>query len=145
RAGSPDVLHLTARARLGEALADEELAALFLSPQVSTADLLALAHGRRAAADPHIETFSPLYLTNECDAACRMCGMRGSNAALVRETADAPTVAAQLAVLRRRGLRAVALLTVEYHHGPLRQAMIGRAAEALGEALAHGFAHVLVN
>src|SRR5439155_900580 len=45
----------------------------------------------------------------------------------------------------RRGLRAVALLTGEYHHGPYRRTMIARTAEALRAALARGFTHVLVN
>lgn len=145
RAASAEVPALAARVRAGEPLADEELTALFLSPQVSTDGLLALACGRRPAGGPHIETFSPLYLTNECDAECRMCGMRRTNTELVRETADGATAAAQLAILRYRGLRAVALLTGEYRPGPLRRTMITRTAEALGEALARGFRHVLVN
>src|SRR5207247_744778 len=52
---------------------------------------------------------------------------------------------AQLDILHRRGLRAVALLTGEYHHGPYRRTMIARTAEALRAALARGFRHVLVN
>jgi 2-iminoacetate synthase len=118
---------------------------LLLSSRVSTESLLALARARRAAATPHIETFSPLYLTNECDGACKMCGMRGDNDDLVRETAGAETIEEQLAILHRRGLRAVALLTGEYRHGPRRDAMIARAAAALRTALAHGFVHVLIN
>jgi 2-iminoacetate synthase len=136
---------LVARAHGGEVLADEELAALVLSPHVATDDLLAVPRGRRADGPLAIETFSPLYLTNECDAECRMCGMRRGNAMLVRETATAATVAAQLDILHRRGLRAVALLTGEYRPGPLRRAMIAAAAAALRAALARGFVHVLVN
>jgi len=140
-AGVDDVFE---RAACGAALADDELVALFLSSQVPTAALLEVARARRAGA-PRIETFSPLYLTNECDGACRMCGMRGDNAELVRETADAAVVDEQLAILHRRGLRAVALLTGEYRYGPRRDAMIARAAAALRTALADGFVHVLVN
>jgi 2-iminoacetate synthase len=136
---------LVTRARGGEALDEAELAALFLSPHVATADLVACAHRRRARSGLHFETFSPLYLTNECDAECRMCGMRSTNDALVRESADAATAAAQLDILHRRGLRAVALLTGEYHHGPRRRTMIARAAQALRAALARGFTHVLIN
>src|SRR5919198_187125 len=141
-AGAAD---LPRRAGTGAALADEELAALLLSPHVSTEALLAIAAARRPVGNPHLETFSPLYLTNECDAECLMCGMRRTNDDLVRETADAATVEAQLDILRRRGLRAVALLTGEYHHGSYRRAMIGRTAAALRAALARGFTHVLVN
>jgi 3-methyl-2-indolic acid synthase len=134
---------LVARARRGDVLADEELAALLLS-SVATDALLAVAGERRGSA-AHIETFSPLYLTNECDAECRMCGMRGSNDDLVRETADERTVEEQLDILGRRGIRAVAILTGEYHHGTRRRAMIARAAQALRAALARGYVHVLIN
>jgi 3-methyl-2-indolic acid synthase len=144
-AARADVADMTARVRAGAPLGDEELAALLLTPRVETAEVLALALARRPPGGPHVETFSPLYLTNECDAECRMCGMRQGNSELVRETAGPATVVAQLDVLRRRGLCAVALLTGEYHHGPLRRTMIGRAAEALRAALARGFRHVLIN
>jgi 2-iminoacetate synthase len=136
---------LVARAAAGGALRDEELVAVLLASDVSTSELLALARARRPAGGPRIETFSPLYLSNECDAECLMCGMRRPNDELVRETASAAAVEAQLDILHRRGVRAVALLTGEYHHGPFRRAMIGRAAAALRAALARGFVHVLIN
>src|SRR5213594_2112091 len=142
---SASAAELATRAGAGATLVDEELAALLLSPHVSTEALLAVAAARRPAGRPHLETFSPLYLTNECDAECLMCGMRRTNDELVRETADAATAEAQLDILHRRGLRAVALLTGEYHHGPYRRTMIARTAEALRAALARGFVHVLVN
>src|SRR5881296_2427728 len=142
---SASAAELATRAGAGATLVDEELAALLLSPHVSTDALLAIAAARRPAGSPHLETFSPLYLTNECDAECLMCGMRGTNGELLRETADRATADAQLDILRRRGLRAVALLTGEYHHGPRRSTMISRTGEALRAALARGFTHVLVN
>jgi 3-methyl-2-indolic acid synthase len=142
---SPAVRAIVSRARDGSMLHDHELAALLVSPRVDTEELLAIARDRRPAGGPSLETFSPLYLTNECDAECLMCGMRRTNDALVRETADGVTAAAQLDILHRRGIRAVALLTGEYHHGPRRRAMIARAAEALRAALARGFRHVLIN
>ncbi len=144
-AGSEAAPGLVRRARAGEALADVELAALLLSPRVATDELLAVARARRPAGGPRLETFSPLYVTNECDAECLMCGMRRTNDELVRESADAETAAAQLDILHRRGIRAVAILTGEYRHGALRRTMIGRAAETLRAALARGFAHVLIN
>src|SRR5438552_8883956 len=144
-AGSEDAEGLAERAAAGERLTDEELAALLLSPRISTEALLAIARGRRPAGGPRIETFSPLYLTNTCDAECLMCGMRRTNEDLVRETADERTAEVQLDILHRRGVRAVAILTGEYHHGPKRQAMIARAASAVRAALARGYVHVLVN
>ena len=144
-AAMPDAEEIAARALTGASLTDEELAALLLSSSVTTETLTAIAAARRPAGGPHLETFSPLYLTNECDAECLMCGMRSSNATLARETADEGTVEAQLDILHGRGVRGVALLTGEYHHGRLRQAMIRRAAQALATALGRGFTHVLIN
>jgi len=129
----------------GEAVSDEELVALLLAPTIATDTLAAIAIARRPAGGPYLETFSPLYLTNECDAECLMCGMRGANTSLARETAEVGTVEAQLDILHGRGVRGVALLTGEYHHGPRRQAMIRRAAHALDAALVRGFTHVLIN
>ena len=143
--GTSAGVELARRARDGATLGDEELVALLLAPDVATDELLGIARARRPAGGPRVETFSPLYLTNECDAECFMCGMRRTNDDLLRETADEATAGGQLDILRRRGIRAVALLTGEYHHGPLRDRMIGRAAETLGAALARGFVHVLIN
>lgn len=129
----------------GGALSDDDLAALLLSSDVATASLLAAAGAGRRADGLRFETFSPLYLTNECDAECRMCGMRRSNRGLARETAAPETIGAQLDILHDRGLRAVAILTGEYRHGARRTAMIARAAAALRGALRRGFRHVLIN
>jgi 2-iminoacetate synthase len=129
----------------GAPASNEEVAALFLSPHVTTEELLALARVRRGGAAPRLETFSPLYITNECDAECRMCGMRGTNAELVRETAPEATVVDQLELLQRRGMLGVAILTGEYRHGARRRTMIARAARAIEAALARGFRHVLIN
>ena len=139
------VAELVARAAHGDDLNDVELAGLFLSPRLSTESLIEIACGRRPAGGPYLETFSPLYITNECDAECRMCGMRSTNTALVRESADVPTVEAQLDILHRRGLRGIAILSGEYRHGTFRRTMIARAAHAVAAALARGFTHVLIN
>ena len=133
------------RAGAGAMLDAEEAAALLLAGDVATDELVTLARTHRNDGHLRFETFSPLYITNECDAECRMCGMRRANADLVRETADAATVEAQLDILHRRGLRAVAILSGEYRLGARRRAMIERAAAALRAALARDFHHVLVN
>ncbi len=136
---------LAAALRAGERLDDESLAALFLSPVLATEDLLELAAHRRYPGAPAIETFSPLYLTNECDAECSMCGMRSINDKLRRETATEQATLEQLDILHRRGLRGVALLTGEYRHGSRRREMLARTATALRAALAQGFSHILSN
>jgi 2-iminoacetate synthase len=145
RATAREGTALAAAARAGARLDDEALAVLFLARDAPTELLLSLGRPQRDAGGLRFETFSPLYLTNECDAECRMCGMRRTNDALVRETADAGTVEEQLDILHARGLRAIAILTGEYRHGERRQVMIGRAAAALRAALARGFRHVLIN
>ena len=137
----PDLL---ARAGTGERLRDEDLATLLLASDVD-ADLLIDLARRRPTGGPHIETFSPLYLTNECDAECAMCGMRSFNPKLIRETADDRTVDEQLGLLYRRGLRGVALVTGEYHHGPRRDHMLASVTRAISAALDLGFEHVLLN
>lgn len=136
---------LLAAARRGRPLDDEALVTLLLDPAVSTAALMECARARRVEGPPQIETFSPLYVTNDCDAECLMCGMRRQNDDLVRETADSATVEAQLDILRARGVRGVAVLTGEYRHGPKRDAMIQKANRTLRAALDRGFQHVLIN
>jgi 2-iminoacetate synthase len=141
RAG--DVRRLLNAARDGTALEPYDLASLWLST-LDTEVIHAAALARRGGAAPRLETFSPLYMTNTCDAECRMCGMRRDNTALKRETADIAHVEEQLRVLRRRGMRAVALLTGEYRaaNRPWALQYVNRALRAT-QAL--GFSHVLIN
>src|SRR4029453_8258371 len=124
RAAAGEGAALAAAAGSGTRLAEEATAPLLLASDVPPDDLLAFARARRAAGGFRFETFSPLYLTNECDAECRMCGMRRTNTQLVREPADAETVETQLDILHRRGLRGVAILTGEYRRGAGRGLMI---------------------
>src|SRR5262245_24657107 len=110
RAETPDLAAVLAHARSGGGM-DAADAALLWASRISSAEMYELACAARAARPVRLETFSPLYLTNTCDAECRMCGMRRDNRALVRETADLEAIDAQLHLLRRRGMHAVALLT----------------------------------
>jgi 2-iminoacetate synthase len=136
---------LVARLRAGEALDDVSMATLLLSKDPSTEELIAIARSKRPVGPPQIETFSPLYITNECDGECLMCGMRSNNRALKRETADQATVEQQLDILQRRGIHAVAVLAGEYRRGARRDSMLKRAAAATRAALDRGFTHVLIN
>jgi 2-iminoacetate synthase len=135
---------LAAQLRGGERLSGEDLATLFHATDVTTDELLKIASGARGATEA-VETFSPLYLTNECDGECKMCGMRRFNDDLRRETADEGTSRGQLEVLHKRGMRGVALLTGEYRKGATRTEMMGKTRVALSDALEKGFEHVLIN
>jgi len=145
RGASGEGPELRSRLRAGEHLDAAALTALFLSPDVTTEDLLGAAIRCKGQGASSIETFSPLYLSNECDAECLMCGMRKPNETLHRETASETAVEAQLDILYRRGLRGVALLTGEYRHGQHRRTMLARVAAALAAAFKRGFVHVLIN
>jgi 2-iminoacetate synthase len=143
QAASADVGGILDRAGRGNGLAVEELAILWFSALDSEAfyEAARAIHARRAGS---LETFSPLYLTNTCDAECRMCGMRRDNDALKRETADIAGVERQLRILCSRGMRAVALLTGEYRaaNRPWAMRYVNRALRAT-QALR--FVHVLIN
>src|SRR5262245_6508282 len=127
----------------GAALKPTELAALWFS-DLSTDEIYATARQVHAGRASHLETFSPLYMTNTCDAECLMCGMRRGNDALVRETARPAEVIEQLHLLRRRGMRAVALLTGEYRtaNRPWAMEYVNQALRATQEL---EFNHVLIN
>lgn len=142
RAGIPDAL--LARLRGGGAIDLDELAQLWAAPALDADALLELAASARQRRPAPLETFSPLYLTNTCDAECRMCGMRRDNAALARETVDLDTVDAQLRTLRARGMHGVALLTGEYRRAT-REWALAFVNQALHRALQLGFRHVLLN
>lgn len=134
---------LERRIETGVGLGPAEVAPLWFS-RIETRRLYEVARRRHRGRAGVLETFSPLYMTNTCDAACRMCGMRRDNAALQRETAEPGEIEAQLELLLRRGMRGVALLTGEYASARREWAM-GYVNRALRTTQALGFDHVLVN
>jgi len=138
-----DATPLLETAAAGSGLPASDLATLWFSP-IRTDDLYALAlrlHEQRAQP---LETFSPLYMTNTCDAECKMCGMRRDNDALQRETADLDGVVGQLHTLNERGMHAVALLTGEYRPDK-RSWALPYVNEALQATQSLQFNHVLIN
>jgi 2-iminoacetate synthase len=142
--GCDAVEAVLARAGSGAKLDAEDVVTLWYARTVATDTIADLARRARGAATKRLETFSPLYMTNTCDAACRMCGMRRDNDALVRETAELDVVEAQLGTLLERGMQAVALLTGEY--GSERRPWAMRYVNAALRATERlGFNHVLVN
>jgi 2-iminoacetate synthase len=110
----------------------------------STDAIYAAALRVRARRPAALETFSPLYMTNTCDAECRMCGMRRDNDALRRETVGLDEVDTQLRTLSRRGMHAVSLLTGEYRTGQ-REWALRFVNSALRRSQELRFRHVLIN
>ena len=127
----------------GDVVQPESIASLWHSA-IATDDFYELARSRRAPRADHLETFSPLYMTNTCDAECLMCGMRRGNGALTRETAKVEEVVEQLNILVRRGMHAVALLTGEYRavNRPWAMQYVNQALRATQQLR---FNHVLIN
>jgi 2-iminoacetate synthase len=144
RTQDSDAESVAHRAGDGGGLEPEDMAFLWFASRLSTESLYRLAVTAREKRAAPLETFSPLYMTNTCDAECRMCGMRRDNDALVRETAPFPVVAEQLRILARRGMCAVALLTGEYR-AATRSWALAYVNRALRETQSLGFAHVLLN
>ena len=134
---------LLRRAREGAGLEPADLAALWFAP-LDTEVIYATARALHEPRAGRLETFSPLYMTNTCDAECRMCGMRRDNGALLRETAEIDAVIEQLRLLSRRGMRAVALLTGEYA-GANRTWALPYVNRALRATQSMHFKHVLLN
>ncbi len=132
-----------ARSADGGAPSIAELALLWFSPLPAEA-LYEHALARKTVLAEDLETFSPLYLTNTCDAECGMCGMRRDNEALVRKSASVVETDDQLQMLYRRGMHAVALLTGEYRRDK-RQAALRRVNQSLRTTQKLGFDHVLIN
>lgn len=138
-----DAVAVLARGAVGGGLDADEIAALWCS-SLDTETLYRAARDMRARRAARLETFSPLYMTNTCDAECLMCGMRRDNGALQRETADIDRIEEQLLTLYGRGMHAVSLLTGEYR--PERRSWALRYVNrALRLTQAVGFTHVLVN
>jgi 2-iminoacetate synthase len=144
RTGGAPLTAAAERAAAGAGLDADDLALLWCAPTLDSDALYEMAVAARRGRPARLETFSPLYMTNTCDAACRMCGMRRDNRALRRETVDLDTIEAQLRVLRARGMQAVALLTGEYRTAT-RPWALDFVNRALRRTQALGFRHVLIN
>ena len=131
------------RTERGDGLTPEDVATLWCA-NVDCAAMYQAALNARRVHPVRLETFSPLYMTNTCDAECRMCGMRRDNKALTRETAEIPAVVEQLRLLNQRGMHAVALLTGEYRpaNRPWAMRYVNQALQATQQLR---FNHVLIN
>lgn len=120
--------------------------ALFNDTSVSTADLKGAAIQRVASRRPALHTFVPLYLTNYCESECKMCGMRRSNAQMVRKFSGKRVIEEQLTVLRDdEHVRGVGFLTGEYGDEYTRLANAFLVGWAIRKALDMGFQRIYFN
>jgi len=144
RESTHDTHEILSRAEHHEGLSVDEMGALWAAPTLATELLYRTACEIRKRRGHRLETFSPLYLTNTCDAECRMCGMRRDNHILVRETATLEQARQQLHTLVRRGVRGVAIHTGEYRTAtrPWALALVNQVLRITQDL---GFGHVLIN
>jgi hypothetical protein len=127
----------------GAPLDVDDLAVLWHAPLDATA-MQALAEAVRARQPRPLETFSPLYITNTCDAECLMCRMRRDNDALELRPSISPPSTRSSGSCSAATCRASLLLTGEYRAGG-REWAIAHVNQALHRATALGFRHVLIN
>jgi len=120
--------------------------ALWQDREIETPDVVAAANRRLSERTPRLHTFVPLYTTNHCDSACKMCAMRKGNDRLVRKFASKSEIEEQLAILYEvDGVRGVGLLTGEYEEAHTRLASAFRIGWAARTAFDMGFERVYIN
>jgi 2-iminoacetate synthase len=119
----------------------------FTNPEISTGEIFAAA--RQAvltARGLQKETFVPIFATNFCDSECLMCGMRKSNAKLVRKFSSKSVIEEQLAILYEVDhVRGCGFLTGEFEGEYTRKANAFMIGWAIRRALDMGFQMVYFN
>ncbi len=120
---------------------------VFDDDRIQTEELLELAGGRVLAEQQgRKSTFVPVFLTNECDSSCRMCGMRKENSALIRQTASREAILEQLEILMHgEGVRRVGFLTGEYASSYTRLLNVFFVGWCIRTAFDLGFEEVYFN
>lgn len=93
-----------------------------------------------------METFVPLYISNECDSYCTMCGFKHSNTYLQRKTASIEEIKQQLEIiLHYEKISAVCILTGELFSKSKRMDNLKLVCDAINAALLVGFQKVFFN
>ncbi len=135
---------------LTQGVGDEEPAAaalaLLADTSIPTSEIQAAAVGVISKRSPQLRTWVPLYLTNYCDAGCKMCGMRRNNASMVRQFSGKKAIEDQLRILyEEESVRAGLFLTGEYQDSYTRLANAFLVGWTMRTALDMGFEHVHFN
>ena len=93
-----------------------------------------------------METFVPLYISNNCDSYCLMCGFNHSNTKLLRRTATDAEIEEQLKIIRDyERISAVCILTGELYSESARFNNLVCVCNAINRALMLGFEQIYFN
>lgn len=93
-----------------------------------------------------METFVPLYISNECDSYCVMCGFNHSNSNVTRKVATIDEIREQLDIIKNHEkVSAVCILTGELFSPSSRMENLKLVCEAINVAIAVGFEKVFFN
>lgn len=83
-----------------------------------------------------METFVPLYIANECDSYCAMCGFNHSNSNLIRKVATIDEIREQLDIIKNyEKVSAICILTGELFSFSSRMENLKLVCEAINEAI----------
>lgn len=89
--------------------------------------------------------FSPLYISNYCDAYCKMCTLRKTNNKVVRQELSIDEIKAELMILMQNGIKGVSFLTGEYYDPLNRERMINKVVDSCKLAHDLGFEDIIIN
>lgn len=93
-----------------------------------------------------METFVPLYISNECDSYCVMCGFNHSNSNVTRKVATIDEIREQLDIIKNHEkVSAVCILTGELFSPSSCMENLKLVCEAINVAIAVGFEKVFFN
>lgn len=93
-----------------------------------------------------METFVPLYIANECDSYCTMCGFNHSNSNLIRKVAKINEIRQQLEIIKcYEKISAVCILTGELFSPSRRMENLKLVCESINVAIILGFEKVFFN
>lgn len=88
----------------------------------------------------------PVYISNLCDSACRMCGMNKNNKKMTRIDGDREAVRKQLEIIYSvEGIRWVMILSGEYKKGSYRTEHLARIIQSVNDAFEIGYERVTLN
>lgn len=93
-----------------------------------------------------METFVPLYISNECDSYCVMCGFNHTNSKLIRKVATIEEIRQQLEIIKNyEKVSAVCILTGELFSQYRRMQNLKLVCQTINVAIEMGFEKIFFN